>query len=47
MVADLRLESHAEDIQKAPKRVEGFPWETRERGTGRWPIGEGTMPAPG
>ncbi|MGO4859033.1 hypothetical protein [Arthrobacter sp. 2MCAF14] len=34
-LADLRLESHAKDIQKALKRVEAFPWETRERGTGR------------
>ncbi|WP_284981727.1 hypothetical protein [Arthrobacter sp. efr-133-TYG-118] len=31
-LADLGLESRAKDIQKALKRVESFPWETKEYG---------------
>ncbi len=34
-LADLGLESQAKEIQKGLKRVESFPWETKEYGNGR------------
>lgn len=34
-LADLGLESQGKEIQKALKRVESFPWETKEYGNGR------------
>jgi hypothetical protein len=34
-LADLGLESQAKEIQKALKRVDSFPWETKERANGQ------------